>query len=94
LCISKNGKECRKGYYYEDALSSRGRKCLQWMREARPLRRGMYLTMMNSISPYLSENGKGMLPYLALYMQNEMRYRGRAGRPRSSASSWLPQCLR
>ena len=76
LCISKSGKECHKGYYYEYALSSQGRKYIQWMRETRPLRRGMYLTLMNNITSYLSDSEKGMLPYLASYVQNEMRYRG------------------
>ena len=76
LCISKTGKECCKGYYYEYALSSQGRKYIRWMRETRPLRRGLYLARINSISPYLSEDEKGMLLYLGLYVQNEMRYKG------------------
>jgi len=76
LCISRNGKECYKGYYYEYSLSSQGRKYLQWMRETRPLRRAMYLTMMNRIGPFLSDGEKETLSYLASRVHNEMRYRG------------------
>jgi hypothetical protein len=76
VCISKNGKQCVKGYYYDYSVSSQGRKYLQWMREGRPLQQAMYLQMMSRMPPFLTDEDKEKLPYFASYALEQMRYRG------------------
>jgi hypothetical protein len=74
LCISKNGKQCHKGYSYEYAFSSQREK-IHRVDEGRIVREETRWMMMRQLVPYLSEDDKDTLLF-ATAQRAEMRYKG------------------
>ena len=75
LCFSKRGKSCYKGYYYEYSFSKQGRKYVEWMKNSRRAREGLYGLMIGEAAALLPELEKEALSYFVLY-RSKMRYSG------------------
>src|SRR5208337_3565209 len=51
VCVSKHGKVCRKGFYYEYSLSAQGRKYIQYMAGLRMVEARFYYGFLNEAVP-------------------------------------------
>jgi hypothetical protein len=74
-CLSKNGKICNKGYYYQYSFSNQGRKYLRWMINEEPVQALAFTTVIDESLPHLAEDTRKMITG-CLQARELARYRG------------------
>lgn len=65
VCVSKHGKRCRKGFYYEYSLSAQGRKYIRYMNGRRMAEATFYYGFFNEAIPYLDQESRRLITNMA-----------------------------
>ena len=73
--LSKHGKRCHKGYYYEYAFSSQGKKYVQWMGDSKPLEDALGAVMIGKVTSDLPKEISDRIGWFTLYRAS-MKYKG------------------
>jgi len=75
VCVSKHGKMCRKGFYYEYSLSAQGRKYIRYMAGQRVVEAAFYHRFLNEAVPYLDQDSRRLIPNM-VFCSGLRRFKG------------------